>query len=109
MSRYWACSKPVSNYGDGDLRATTMRDDVRPPEYKLILSVLYQAIIDYYGLVSTVTRAETREARAWINNEQASESWSCRWICDHLGLDHPSLKKALKKAIAPHPQIPHNL
>ncbi len=74
-------------------------NEASTPEKNLLKHILWRAVRDLtvsYSEISTANTREKREENAAIIRASASRyltsdndgPFSCKWICDHLGVDH---------------------
>lgn len=80
-----------------ELYGMTMRD-LRTPEQRLLISVLDRAVRDFCADRFFISRPEAADASYWLTSNSRT-IFSCRWICEHLGLDHSRLQTALKSPL----------
>ncbi|RMG28483.1 MAG: hypothetical protein D6732_18825, partial [Methanobacteriota archaeon] len=62
------------------------------PEERLVVAVVKQAIVDYYGR----DRVNARDARRWFGSGDVSP-FSYRWCCSVLGVSERRLRALLLK------------
>ena len=78
---------------------------MRIPEHRMLCAILERCVLDILHpakmrLTTAVERMEARrlrdEALAWIS-EPDDEPYTFIWICDHLTLDHNSIRNEMRR------------